>query len=46
MNTVIEVRGLQKRFKDVVAVRDVSFRVEEGELFAFLGINGAGKSIA
>ena len=44
MKKIIEVRGLRKSFKDVVAVRDVSFSVEEGSLFAFLGVNGAGKS--
>lgn len=40
----IEINGLTKRFKDVIAVNDLSFRVKEGELFAFLGLNGAGKS--
>ncbi|MCH5159413.1 MAG: ABC transporter ATP-binding protein [Clostridiales bacterium] len=41
---VIEIKNLRKSFKDVKAVDDVSFRVEKGELFAFLGVNGAGKS--
>ena len=41
----IEVRELTKTFKgDVQAVRGVSFKVEQGEIFAFLGPNGAGKS--
>lgn len=41
---IISVRGLKKYFKDVKAVDDISFEVREGELFAFLGLNGAGKS--
>lgn len=41
---IIEIKNLKKHFKDVKAVDDISFRVEEGELFAFLGLNGAGKS--
>jgi len=44
MKNVIEIKGLNKSFKDVHAVRDLSFKVREGELFAFLGVNGAGKS--
>lgn len=41
---VIEIDNLKKSFKDVNAVNDLSFKVKEGELFAFLGVNGAGKS--
>lgn len=44
MSNVIEVRNLKKYFGDVKAVDDVTFRVKRGELFAFLGLNGAGKS--
>lgn len=41
---VIEIENLKKSFKEVKAVNDISFKVKEGELFAFLGVNGAGKS--
>ncbi len=41
---VIEIEHLSKSFRDVQAIRDLSFRVKAGELFAFLGVNGAGKS--
>ncbi len=44
MEKVIEVSHLRKSYKDVQAVKDVSFYVEQGRLFAFLGPNGAGKS--
>ena len=44
MQNVIEISGLYKSFGDVAAVQDLSFRVQAGELFAFLGVNGAGKS--
>ena len=44
MENVLEISQLCKRFGDVQAVQDLSFQVREGELFAFLGVNGAGKS--
>lgn len=44
MDTIIEISHLSKSFGDIHAVQDISFRVGRGELFAFLGLNGAGKS--
>ena len=44
MENIIEISHLSKRFGEVQAVQDLSFQVRAGELFAFLGINGAGKS--
>lgn len=44
MENVIEISHLSKSYGEVKAVRDLSFRVKRGELFAFLGVNGAGKS--
>ena len=44
MKNVIEISNLYKSFGEVKAVSDLSFKVKEGELFAFLGVNGAGKS--
>ena len=41
---MIHIDGLSKRFGDIKAVNDLSFTVKKGELFAFLGVNGAGKS--
>ena len=44
MKDIIQIDNLSKAFGDVKAVQDLSFRVQEGALFAFLGVNGAGKS--
>lgn len=44
MEPIIQINHLNKSFGNVKAVQDLSFRVKEGELFAFLGVNGAGKS--
>jgi len=44
MEPIISVKNVSKKFKEVVAVNDVSFDVQAGEIFAFLGPNGAGKS--
>ena len=44
MSNIIEIKSLNKSFGQVKAVQDLSFHVKQGELFAFLGVNGAGKS--
>ena len=44
MKDIIQIDNLSKSFGEVKAVQDLSFRVQEGALFAFLGVNGAGKS--
>lgn len=44
MEPVIEVKNLSKQFKNIEAVKDLSFTVEEGDVYGFLGQNGAGKS--
>lgn len=44
MKNIIEIKNLDKSFREVHAVNDLSLKVKEGELFAFLGVNGAGKS--
>jgi ABC-2 type transport system ATP-binding protein len=41
---VLEVRGLTKKFGDLVAVEDLSFAVRRGDVYGFLGPNGSGKS--
>ncbi len=45
-DTVISVRGLTKRFGNFTAVDGISFEVRRGEIFGFLGANGAGKTTA
>lgn len=44
MEKIIEIQNPKKSFKDIHAVNDISFYVEKGKLFSFLGTNGAGKS--
>ena len=44
MQDVIRIENLCKNYGDVKAVQNLSFKVKKGELFAFLGVNGAGKS--
>lgn len=41
---VIRIENLTKKYKDVVAVNNLSLTIEEGELFSLLGVNGAGKT--
>ena len=44
MPTVVQVHNLQRRFGELVAVRDLTFDVSQGEVFALLGPNGSGKT--
>jgi len=44
IENIIEVENLSKKFKEKVAVDDISFQVKKGEIFGFLGPNGAGKT--
>ncbi|MEZ4949216.1 MAG: ATP-binding cassette domain-containing protein [Saprospiraceae bacterium] len=45
-NTVIKVKNLTKQFGAFTAVDGISFEVKKGEIFGFLGANGAGKTTA
>lgn len=42
--TILEIKHLVKKFNDFVAINDISFKIEEGQILGFLGPNGAGKS--
>lgn len=44
MKEILTVDGLSKRFKNIHAVNNISFSVQQGDIFAFLGPNGAGKT--
>ena len=44
MDTVIRTVKLTKKFKDVLAVSEISLNVSKGEIYGFLGLNGAGKT--
>lgn len=44
MEHIIEVTNLKKQFKEVNAVNNINFHVQKGQLYGFLGVNGAGKS--
>ena len=44
MQPIISVKNVTKKFKEVVAVDNVCFDVNAGEIFAFLGPNGAAKA--
>lgn len=46
METVIKTKDLTKRFGDFIAVDKITFDVQKGEIFGFLGANGAGKTTA
>lgn len=45
-NIIVEVKGLTKKFGNFTAVDNITFNVKEGEIFGFLGANGAGKTTA
>ncbi|MFO7677825.1 MAG: ATP-binding cassette domain-containing protein [Thermoplasmatota archaeon] len=43
-NTIISVKNISKKYKDVLAVHNVSFTINKGEIFGYIGPNGAGKT--
>ena len=42
--SLLEIKGLRKRYDDVLAVNNLNLTIDEGEVFALLGPNGAGKT--
>jgi len=44
MNTIVQVEGLRKTYGTTIAVDEISFEVQEGEIFGMVGPNGAGKT--
>ena len=44
MNAILEVRNLVKKYGEFIAVKGISFEIQEGEIFSLLGPNGAGKT--
>lgn len=44
-NIVIEIKGLSKKYKDEYILRDINLNIEKGKIYAFVGENGAGKSM-
>jgi ABC-type multidrug transport system ATPase subunit len=44
MNSVVEISGISKSYEEVEALKNISFEVEEGELFGLIGPDGAGKT--
>jgi len=44
MSSLLEMRTITKEYRGVAAVKDVSFALENGEIHALVGENGAGKS--
>jgi ABC-2 type transport system ATP-binding protein len=46
VDDVLELKGLTRRYGDLVALDDLSFTVAEGQMFGFVGPNGAGKTTA